>query len=269
MKVNKISWALRRHPLLYYARFWLLSKNSTIKRLEKECYNSENTKAVMPSFFYEINDKILENENPGTDIEKAKCIALWLKKHIKGGKGLSLASDEALKAMINGKGGVCSDMSQIFNNFCVINDIKVREWGITIIPFDKKYGGHATNEIFSKELGKWILIDISKCILFYYENKQEPLSLFEVFTSSLSHKYFSFYKRIENDTQIINYYFNKKATPFLISKYNNAVYDKYLRKNNSKYPIFFVHFYIYLIGKSYKYKFPLRDYRKMFISKLS
>ena len=269
MKLNKISWALRRHPLLYYARFWLLSKNSTINRLEKECYNSDNSKAVIPDFFFEINSKIFEHEKPDTDVEKAVLIALWLRKNIKGGKGLSLASDEALKAMISGEGGVCSDMSQIFNNFCVINDIKVREWGITIIPFDRKFGGHATNEIFSKELNKWVLIDVSKSILFYYENDDGPLSLFEVFTSNLSHKYYSFYEKIESDTQIKNYYFNKKATPFLISQYKNSVYDKYLKKNNSKYPIFFVHFYIYLIGKSYNYKFPLRDYKKMFKSSFS
>lgn len=269
MALKKISWALRRHPLLYYTRFWLLSKNSTITRLEKECYNSDNAKGVIPSFFYEINEKIFEHEKPNSDLDKAIYIALWLRKHIKGGKGLSLASDVALRAMINGNGGVCSDMSQIFNNFCVINDIRVREWGITIIPFDKKYGGHATNEIFSKEMGKWILIDISKCILFYYNNKNEPLSLFEVFTSNRAHKYYSFYKKIESDTQIKNYYYNKRATPFLISRYQNSVYDKYLRKNNSKYPVFFVHFYIYLIGKSYKYKFPLRDYRKMFKSSFS
>ncbi|MCT4628403.1 transglutaminase domain-containing protein [Winogradskyella sp.] len=246
-----------------------MSKNSTIKRLEKECYNTNNDKAVIPSYFYDINKVIFEHESPDTDIEKAMYIALWLKKHIKGGKGLSLASDEALKEMINGNGGVCSDMTQIFNNFCVINDIRVREWGITIIPFNKKYGGHATNEVFSKELDKWILIDVSKCILFYYKNKEKPLSLFEVFTSSFSKEYYSFYKTIESDTQIKNYYYNKKATPFLISKYNNFVYDKYLKKNNSKYPIFFVHFYIYLIGKSYNYKFPLRDYRKMFKSSFS
>lgn len=237
--------------------------------LENECYNVENQKAIIPDFFYEINEKIFEDERPESDLDKAIYIALWLRKHIKGGKGLSLASDEALRAMINGKGGVCSDMSQIFNNFCVINDIKVREWGITIIPFDKEYGGHATNEIFSKELGKWVLIDVSKSILFYYKNKHKPLSLFEVFTSNLSHKYYSFYENIKSDIQIKNYYFNKRATPFLISKYNNSVYDKYLKKNNSKYPVFFVHFYIYLIGKSYKYQFPLRDYKKMFESNLS
>jgi len=267
--LKKISWALRRHPLLYYTRFWLLSKNSTIYKLREECYNNKNAKSIIPRIFYEINDRIFEFEKPNSDLDKAILIALWLKKHIKGGKGLSLPSDEALKAMLSGKGGVCSDMSQIFNNFCVINDIRVREWGITIIPFDKKFGGHATNEIFSKELGKWILMDVSKCILFYYTNRQEPLSLFEVFTSNLSHKYYSFFEKIESDDQIKNYYYNKRATPFLISNYDNSIYDKYLKRNSSKYPIFFIHFYIYLIGKSYKYKFPLKDYKRMFKSSFS
>ena len=245
-------------------RFWLLSENSTIKKLDGDSYNVKNSKLDIPSIFFEINAKIFKNGTPKEDIEKAKCIALWLRKNIKGGRGLSLASDVALEYMINNQGGVCSDMSQIFNNFCVVNDIKVREWGITMIPFDKQYGGHATNEIFSKELNKWVLIDVSKCILFYFENESEPLSLFEVYTSNISHKYISFYKKIDNDDQIKNYYFNISATPFLISNYDNMVYDAYLRKNDSRYPIFFVHFFIYLIGKSYRYKFPLKDYRSMF-----
>ena len=267
MKLKKISWALRRHPLLYYARFWLLSKNSSLDGIESESYNDFNPKDKIPKHFYAINDKIFSDSSSGTDLDKAKQIAIWLRENIRGGRGLSLASDEALKEMIAGNGGVCSDMSQIFNNFCVINDIKVREWGITIIPFDKKFGGHATNEIYCSDLGKWIMMDVSKSILFYLPNDSVPLSLKEVFTSKLKHTYSPFYGNIKNDIQIKNYYFNSKATPFLISRYNNNLYDKFLRKNNARLPIFFIHFYIYLIGKSYKYKFPLRDYRAMFKSK--
>jgi len=262
--LNKISWALRRHPLLYITRFRLLSKNSTIKKLDDDYYNIENNKATIPSLFYEVNEIIFKEGKPNSDLDKAISIALWLKKNIKGGKGLSLASEEALKAMINGNGGVCSDMSQIFNNFCVINDIKVREWGITMIPFDKKYGGHSTNEIFSKELDKWVLIDVSKSILFYYEKKREPLSLFEVYTSNFSHNYYTFLEKNIDDVQIQNYYYNKKASPFLISKYNNSIYDKYLKSLDTKFPVFVIHFFIYLSGKSYSYKFPLNDYKNMF-----
>ena len=269
MRFKKLSWILRRHSFLYYARFRLLSHNSTKAEADEETYNFYNPKADIPPIYFEINKRIFDGVTLNANLDKAKHISRWLRKHIKGGPGLSLPSDLALSAMLEGKGGVCSDMSQVYNNFCVINDIPVKEWGITVIPFDKKYGGHAANEIFSKELNKWILIDVSRCITFYTYSKDRPLSALEVFYLDEGLKYDAFYEDIEDDLQIQNYYFNQSATPFLISNYNNKVYDKYLKFFNAKIPIFFVHFYIYLIGKSYKYKFPLHDYRKMFKSRKS
>lgn len=269
MKLRKLSWILRRHSFLYYARFRLLSHNSTKDEVDKETYNFYNPKTEIPQIYFEVNKKIFEGLDPKTDLEKAKHISSWLRKNIKGGSGLSLPSDIALSDMLEGKGGVCSDLSQVYNNFCVINDLLVKEWGITVIPFDKKYGGHAANEIFSKELNKWILIDVSRCITFYTFSKDKPLSALEVFYLDEGLKYDAFFENVGDDTQIQNYYFNKYATPFLISKYKNKTYDKYLKFFPSKTPIFLVHFYIFLIGKSYKYKFPLHDYRKMFKSRKS
>ena len=83
--LNKISWALRRHPLLYITRFRLLSKNSTIKKLDDDYYNIENNKATIPSLFYEVNEIIFKEGKPNSDLDKAISIALWLKKNIKGG----------------------------------------------------------------------------------------------------------------------------------------------------------------------------------------
>jgi len=266
LKFRKISWILRRHSFLYYTRFRLLSHNSTKSEVDEETYNSCNSVEDIPNIYFEVNKRIFKDVNPTTDLGKAKHISSWLRENIKGGPGLSFSSDDALEAMLDGKGGVCSDMSQVYNNFCVINDILVKEWGITVIPFDKNYGGHSANEIFSKELNKWVLIDVSRCITFYTFNKEKPLSALEVFYLDKNLKYDAFLNEIKDETQIKNYYFNSAATLFLISNYKNKVYDKYLKRFNSKFPIFFVHFYIYLIGKSYKYKFPLDDYRNMFKS---
>jgi hypothetical protein len=266
LKLKNFSWILRRHPFLYSTRFRLLSQNSTKTEVTEETYNSCNPIDEIPEIYFEINAKIFKDIAITNDLDKAKHIACWLRQHIIGGPGLSLSSDIALVTMLEGNGGVCSDFSQIYNNFCVINNILVKEWGITVIPFDKKYGGHATNEIFSKELNKWILIDVSKCVLFYTHNKQEPLSTLEVFYSNENLKYDAFFAEIKDDTQIRNYYFNAAAAPFLISNYRNKVYDRYLKNFNSRVPIFFIHFFIYLSGNSYKYKFPLDDYRNMFKS---
>lgn len=240
-----------------------------MSEVSSETYNAYNKTEDIPDIYFEVNKKIFKDTNLSTDLDKALHIASWLRSNIKGGSGLSLSSDIALKTMLDGKGGVCSDISQVYNNFCVINNILVREWGITIIPFNKEYGGHAANEIFSKELDKWVLIDVSKCIVFYRKDTIEPLSVLEVFRSNKDLRYHSFLKDIKNDEQIINYYFNTSAAPFLISNYKNKVYDKFLNNNFSKLPVFIVHFLVYLTGNSYHYKFPLNDYRNLFKSTLS
>ncbi len=53
--------------------------------------------------------------------------------------------------MINGEGGVCSDFSQIYSNFCVINDIKVKEWGLKNLSNDSSVsGGHRSTKSIAK-----------------------------------------------------------------------------------------------------------------------
>ena len=265
--MKKIIWFFKRHPALYYVRFKLLSHNSDQNQTHKETYNAINHKKDIPSYFYEINDRIFENFNVDSDIEKAKHIASWLRKHIKGGPGLSVSSEEALKIMLKGKGGVCSDMVQVFNNFCVINDILVKEWGITTIPFNREFGGHAVNEIYSKELEKWVLLDISRCIMFIREDNNEPLSAIELFSEAKRNfKYDAFLFDKLDDSQINNYYYNPIAEPFLICNYRNKIYDKYLNTLRPHAPVFFIHFLIFIMRKSYHYKFPLNDYKNMFVN---
>jgi len=131
--------------------------------IKNESYNLINTKAELPSIFNTVNMQMFKDTSKMTDLEKVKYISTWLVDHIKGGPGLSLSSKKALQIMLDGKGGVCSDMAQIFNNFCLINDLKVREWGVTIIPFNTNFGGHSFNEVYIKELDKWIFVDVSNC----------------------------------------------------------------------------------------------------------
>jgi hypothetical protein len=132
-----LTWYLRRHPLLYKIRFGLVSKKASLNTIENYCYNDINNKTSIPPLFFEINNLIFKGNSQGlNDFEKAKTIALWLKNNIKGGPGLGKSSATALQKMINGEGGVCSDFSQIYNNFCVINDLKVKEWGMKNLSDD-------------------------------------------------------------------------------------------------------------------------------------
>lgn len=266
MIFKKILWTLKRHPFLYLARFRLLSKNSNINEINGYSYNIVNKKEDIPSYFHEINASVFADGKPDSDFELVKKLSSWLLNNIKGGPGLSEPSDEALRIMLSGKGGVCSDIAQIFNNFCVINDIKVREWGNTRAPFTKYYGGHSFNEVFVESLNKWILIDVSSCLLFYHNDS--VLSVIELYklvrdNKEVVYKSFNQNQTIENRTVQRNY-LNPDIIPFLICNYSNKVYDSYLRFFRPFIPIFIIHFIIFLFGKSYYYRFPIDDHKKIF-----
>src|SRR5690606_729262 len=153
------------------------------------------------------------------------------------------------------------------NNFCVINDIQVREWGTTSAPFNRVNGGHSFNEVYITEFQKWVLVDASLGMLFY--NEQEiPLSVVEVYQlirSGQDITYHSFLvDKIIEEVQVNKNYLNTEVTPFLICDYKNKTYDRYLKMGRPYVPVFMIHFWVYLTGKSYHYKFPIDDYKKIF-----
>lgn len=265
--LKKLRWTVKRHPFLYMTRFRLLSKNSSVAAIQDLSYNTWNKKEEIPEYFYNINAKIFEGGTPASDLELVKHLVSWLCMHTKVGPGLSEPSAKALETMVYGKGGVCSDMAQIFNNFCVINDIQVREWGTTSAPFSRANGGHSFNEVYSKELQKWLLIDPSLGLLFYNEEEM-PLSVLELYQLVRTKKMISYQSFIEGknieETQVAKNYLNSDITPFLICAYRNKIYDSYLKLARPYVPVFLIHFLVYTLGRSYHYKFPLDDYRKIF-----
>jgi len=254
--IKPLSWYFRRHSLLYKIRFKLVSKDTTYEQIKDFCYNSQNHEKDIPPLYFQINNMIFPNqEKIYNDFEKAKKISKWLTDNIKGGPGLGISSENALKKMIRGEGGVCSDFAQVFNNFCVINNIKVREWGLKNIIGQ----GHSHNEIYSNEFRKWILIDVSKSIYFYHKSPKLPLSVGELFDLKKQNKtinYTVFNKKINPDTKKIEeYYLLSNPSPFLITNYCNKTYDFFLYKLNFL-PVSIIHGLVFLIGKSYSFEFP-------------
>lgn len=265
---RKLLWAIKRHPFLYTTRFRLLSENTTVDAIEDIDYNLINSPKDIPKYYHDLNDQIFPSSNKEmTVIEKINVLILWMKENIRGGPGLSLDSEKVLRFMIEGKGGVCSDLVQIFNNFCTINNIKVREWGLTRIPFDKSYGGHSFNEIYDERQNRWIMLDVSYGC--YFEdskgNKLSVIEYFKAFRNNEIVEFITFNKEYLIKREILDFiYFNKNAVPFLIRNYSNKIYDLYLKKYSQRFPTFVIHFLIYLSGRSYKFMFPLDNYKKLF-----
>jgi hypothetical protein len=254
-------WYLRRHPLLYKIRFRLVSKNTSIHQIESFCYNGLNQKKDIPSIYFQLNKMILaKKKTEVSDIQKTLKIAKWLRNNIKGGPGLGKSSENALRKMIKGEGGVCSDFAQIFNNFCVINDLKVKEWGLKICNNNSNIlSGHSFNEVYCKEFQKWIIIDVSKSIYFYHISPKLPLSVLEMIHLKKENKeinFCEFNKNSKVDKQYINdLYLIKNSSPFVVTNYRNKTYDYYLDKLGFL-PESIIHGLVYLTGNSYAYEFP-------------
>lgn len=259
-----LSWYLRRHPLLYKIRYQLVSKNSTLDSIEKFCYNDFNNKTDIPPLFYEVNNLIFANSSKGlNDFEKATTIAIWLKDNVKGGPGLGKSSATALQKMIDGEGGVCSDFSQIYSNFCVINDIKVKEWGMKSLSHDIKVsGGHSFNEVYCPEFQKWIMIDVAKSILFYNSNKDIPLSTLEYIRLKKEGKEIAITTigtedSIENNN-VNNIFLYSNSLPFVITNYDNKTIDLLIDKLYFL-PESIIHGILILTGKGYTFEFPIEE----------
>lgn len=258
---KSLKWYLRRHSLLYKIRFKLVSKNSSFACFEDICYNSINPKDDIPAIYFELNQSIFPASDANlTDLKKGKKIAKWLRNNIKGGPGLGKSSESALRKMINGEGGVCSDFSQVYNNFCVINDLKVKEWGLKIVTDNPHtLGGHSFNEIYSKEFQKWVIIDVAKSIFFYHNDPTLPLSVCELIALKKEKKeinYSKFNKEIDADPKrIYELYLISNSFPFLITNYCNKTYDYFLKKLGFL-PESLIHGIIYLTGNSYSFEFP-------------
>ena len=267
MILKKLHWTLKRHPFLYVTRFRLLFKNSNEAAIDSCCYNTLNKKSDIPIYYHTVNSEIFKAGKPESDLMVVKELVIWLVVNSKVGPGLSEPSDKALETLLHGAGGVCSDMAQVFNNFCVINDIHVREWGTTSAPFNRANGGHSFNEVFVEELQKWVLVDPSWGVLFFNATGR-PLSVIEVYESIRSGQSVVYDSFIPNQTiswkQVDTNYLHPDIIPFLICNYRNTIYDWYLKRARPLFPVFMIHFMVYVMGKSYHYKFPLDNYKKIF-----
>lgn len=260
---SKIRWVFRRHPILYYIRFALICENISLTKVDEICFNAINNKEDVPEIFNTVFKEI--NLNSKTDFEKALEIALYLKTKIVGGRGLGLSSDAALSKMIAGKGGVCSDFSQIFNVFCLLAEIKVREWGVVEKFYDPKYG-HTFNEIYCTQSQKWIMLDVGKS--FYYVNplNKQPLSALDLFKNLRNNQtpslvYFIIENNIDERLPMV---YSCSSIPFLISNYNNKVYDFYFNKYQDRFPGFLINFWLILTRKNFRFSFMLDNYKKFF-----
>jgi hypothetical protein len=260
--LNKIAKFFNRHPIAYFVRYALVSENVKENDIgDLGCFNDFNTLDSIPKLYFETNEK-MEIDPSLDEYDKALQIGKFLRLNMKGGTGLGLSSEKTLEIMLANKGGVCSDFSQIFNIFCLINGIKVKEWGC-IDRFYKTEFGHSFNEIYSSGKQKWIAIDIHKGIVFTNEAGL-PLSAIELFSElrkgnpvDFTH-YTEYISRDHHRTPNV---FSATTIPFIISNNRNEVTDYYFEKYQNLLSPILINSLILLLRKNHKFLFIMDDYK--------
>lgn len=265
---KKIAKKFLRHPLLYYVRYLLLSKNNPVKNHDIiGCLNDINDLKDVPQLYFEVNSEINLSAD-ADEFEKALQIGRFLRHRIAGGPGLGLSSDKTLEQMLAGKGGVCSDFTQVFNTFCFINHIKVREWGCVDRLYKSQFG-HAFNEIYSTSFKKWIALDIHKAIYFPATEKGIPLSTIELFQSLRNGEelQFTLYSEyVPKNLERIRSVYSKSTVPFLVSGYRSKVNDYFLNKFNM-FPPFMINMIMILFRKNQHFIFVMDNYKVKLLPK--
>ena len=260
---KKLKRALARHPLLFYIRFALICRNLKAGEALPE-FGELNKKEDVPPKFLEISREM--KLDPSDDsLERALEISRFIRRNVQGGPGIGLSSQKTLEKMFNQKAGICSDYAQIFNVFCLANDIRVREWGC-VETFYKPVYGHSFSEVYSEKLDKWVMLDVGKNLYFTRQDGTEPLSVVELFQylrdgNPLKYVHFSDY--ICSDMFKIHLTYSAMMAPFIVENYDNRLYDEYLDRYDSRYPSFVINALMILREINYRFAFPLDDYRKM------
>jgi hypothetical protein len=262
---KKLQYLLKRHPFFHFFRCLLIVRKPSHKIFTDECINHYNSKASIPASFLKENANI-DLSGKGS-FQKAIAIASYMRATYAGGRGLGYPSAETLQITKDNMGGVCSDFSQLMINFCILNNIPVREWGVS----ERIYGsfGHVFNEVYCDQLNKWVLIDAGKFLYFVHQQTKQPLSTIEyidlltagngdlvvpinIFTGLED-------MAIKENTLVYKTYFNKNHVFFLVSNYNIRLFDKALRFHNT-FPLPMLHFALISIGAYYKYHFYINEH---------
>lgn len=262
-RINKIKYILKRHPFLHKVRWFMVTIAPKTKKFRDENYNAYNKKEDIHSIFFEDNP-LTEAEQKQTTLVKVIKIAEHFNRFFKRGPGLGLSSKDSYITMRYKKGGVCSDYAQVFINFCIINDIKVREWGIKG-GTKEVIGGHSFNEIYSEELGKWILIDIYNGVFIINKSSKELLSVSQLvdYMSGFNADNLDFQNIVDNRQglnaeKLAKYFFDNRNLFFLITNYRVHKMDTIL-KYQKRLPVILVHMVLIILRRYFNYMFYVNE----------
>lgn len=254
---------MKRHPFLHKVRWFMVTKSPKPTYFKDENYNAYNSKEDIHPIFFEDNP-ITDSEQNLSTLVKVIKIAEHFNTFFKKGRGLGLASDDSYITMRYKQGGVCSDFAQVFINFCIINDIKIREWGIKG-GTQSVIGGHSFNEFWSEELKKWILIDVYNGVFIINKSSRELLSVSQLvdYMSGFNAENLDFELMVDtlkppNKPHLANYFFDNRNLFFLITNYRIKKVDVFLKYQN-RIPLAILHTSLIFFKRYFNYRFYVNE----------
>lgn len=266
--LNRLKKKMLRHPWLYVVRYALISENGEQANFNQLArFDQFNDLSVVPDYFFKINSEISVAEH-ADELEKSKQIGQYLRSKTKPGPAIGLSPEATLRKMLEGNGGVCSDFSEIFNLFCLINQIPVKEWGCVDRLYNTQFG-HSFNEIYSSAKQKWIAIDIHKGILFK-DPSGDYLSTIELFQylragNELIVEHYSDYRSPQIER--LNFVYAAQTIPFLVDNRHFKYISNCFQKYEKKIPKLLMDSWIILVQKNQKFIFVLDNYKKLLFKK--
>lgn len=267
--MNKIAKFFYRHPLACFVRYILTSKKVKTEQLgDIGCFNDFNTISAVPKNYFEINTQIGIDDTQD-ECEKAMQIGNFLRSNTKVRPGIGLLSEETLNLMLSQKGGVCFDFSPVFNIFCFIHGIKVKEWGC-IDRFYKTEFGHIFNEIYVTIKKKWIAIDIHKDLVFKDDNDilLSVLELFSRLRLNRPNPFQDYSEYLSPHVERIPKVYSAITIPFLVGNNNIEVKDHYFEKYKKALSPVAINLLLIIAGKNATFLFVLGNYRTKLLPKL-
>ena len=138
-------------------------------------------RASPPEDFRRIGSSIRSSIRATSSDAAAVDLSLAIARHMSTGPGIGEGimsnSVDTYRIILSEARGYCSDYTQVFNALALASDVPVREWGMSFDGFSGD--GHAFNEVFDREHGKWVFID--SFFSFFVVNAQTgvPLSVIE------------------------------------------------------------------------------------------
>lgn len=121
----------------------------------------------------------IENASSPSALQRALGISKFLAAGTPAGGGtVQGTTAEAIRTITETNKGNCSDYTQAFVGLAHSLDVPVREWGMSYDGFSGR--GHAFNEVFDSELGKWVFLDSYNSFYAVDRKSGLPLSALEL-----------------------------------------------------------------------------------------